>query len=92
VPVLLGLGFTALSPGPVMLALVQEHLPQHRAVANGLYMSMGFLIQSVTILAIGAVGDAFGLRTAFLWSALASLLAVLPVLWLPRLAEIPGES
>jgi len=84
VPVLLGLGFTALSPAPVMLALVQEHLPEHRAVANGLYISMGFLIRSVIILVIGAIGDAFGLRTAFLWSALASLLAALPVLWLPK--------
>lgn len=91
VPVLLGLGFTALSPAPVMLAIVQEHLPEHRAVANGLYISMGFLIRSVTILAIGAIGDAFSLRTAFLWSAFASLLAVLPVLWLPKLAKTSGE-
>jgi FSR family fosmidomycin resistance protein-like MFS transporter len=92
VPVLLGLGFAALSTAPIMLAMVQEHLPDHRAVANGLYISMGFLVRSFAILVVGIVGDNFGLRSAFLWSAVGSLLAVLPVLWLPNLKEQPSGS
>ena len=42
VPILLLLGFTALSGTPVMMAMVQEQLPHHRAMANGLFMSMTF--------------------------------------------------
>jgi FSR family fosmidomycin resistance protein-like MFS transporter len=88
VPILLGLGFTALSATPVMLAIVQDHLPDNRAVGNGLFMSISFLMQLLAVLSVGAIGDHFGLRTAFTWSAILALLAVPPILVLPGL---PGK-
>jgi FSR family fosmidomycin resistance protein-like MFS transporter len=86
-PVLILLGFTALAPQPVILAIVQDHLPQHRALANGLYMAMGFLIRIFTTIAIGFLGDQVGLRTAFFWSGLIALTAIVGVMLLPNMSE-----
>jgi FSR family fosmidomycin resistance protein-like MFS transporter len=85
--VLLVLGFSSLSTTPVLLATVQEHLPQNRAVGNGLFMSINFLMQLVSILGVGLLGDLFSLRAAFFWSAILSLLAIPPILALPAVQE-----
>lgn len=82
--VLLLLGFANLSSSPVLLAAVQEHLPNNRAMGNGLYMAINFMSQLLAILAVGQLGDHFGLRAAFLWSAVISLLAIPPILVLPK--------
>jgi FSR family fosmidomycin resistance protein-like MFS transporter len=84
IPVLVLLGFFSLSPQPVLLAMVQDHLPNHRAAANGLYMSISFLLRSLVLVLVGMVGDAWGLRTTFTISAGISVLSVLPVLLLPE--------
>ena len=84
VPALLILGFTALSTMPVLLALVQEHFPNNRSVANGMFMLINFLMQMLATLSIGSFGDRFGLNPAFFWSAIASLLALPPILFLPK--------
>lgn len=91
VPVLLGLGFTTISTQPVLLAVVQEHLPNHRATANGLFMAMSFSLRLVAVLIIGAVGDRLGLRPAFLGCAFATLLALPAVFWLPGGTGEEGE-
>ncbi len=83
IPMLLALGFTALSATPVMLALVQDHLPDNRAVGNGIFMSINFLMQLLAILSVGILGDNFGLHTAFSWSAILALLAIPPIFMLP---------
>ncbi len=83
IALLLALGFANLSTGPVLLATVQVQLPDNRAVGNGLYMSINFLALMLTTLGVGLIGDHFGLRTAFFWSALFSLLAIPPILFLP---------
>jgi FSR family fosmidomycin resistance protein-like MFS transporter len=87
VPVLAAMGITLLSTQPVMLAIVQDQLPQHRAVANGIYMLMTFVVGVGAAPVIGAVGDAFGLRVAFYGSAFAALLALPAILWLPSGAQ-----
>jgi FSR family fosmidomycin resistance protein-like MFS transporter len=87
VPILLVLGFTALSMSPVMMAVVQEQLPNHRAVGNGLYMSLNFLLRPIAILAIGFIGEKYGLKTAYLWSAIIALLAIPAILGLPTLPK-----
>lgn len=84
VPILLALGFTSLSATPVMLAMVQEQMPHNRATANGVFLAMTFLIRPVVAALIGLVGDNFGLRPAFFWSALLALLAIPPIFWLPQ--------
>lgn len=78
-PVLILLGFTALSAQPVLMALVQDYFPNHRSVANGFYLSTAFLFRSLAAILIGYLGDRFGLRSTFLWMALLSLFAI-PIL------------
>jgi FSR family fosmidomycin resistance protein-like MFS transporter len=84
VPVLLALGFTSLSATPVMLAMVQEHLPRNRAMASGLFISIGFLLRSLIAFMIGVLGDNFGLHSAFLWAAVISLGAIPMIFLLPQ--------
>jgi FSR family fosmidomycin resistance protein-like MFS transporter len=83
-PLLLAMGLTALSVTPVIMALVQESFPENRALANGVYMALSFLIRSGVVVIVGAMGDRWGMRTSFLASALITLLG-LPFLWfLPK--------
>jgi FSR family fosmidomycin resistance protein-like MFS transporter len=76
IPLLLALGLTALSVIPVLMALVQESFPENRALANGVYMALSFLIRSGAVLVVGAIGDAWGMRLAFTVSAVAPLLGL----------------
>jgi len=82
-PLLLALGFTALSVTPVMMALAQESLPENRALANGAYMALSFVLRSGVVVVLGALGDLFGLRLAFGASAGIALLGLPLVLALP---------
>jgi len=84
VPALMILGFLAYSIGPVMLASVQEHFPTHRAVTNGLYMAINFLLQPVATVIIGMMGDRWGLHSTFLWGGIIALLAVPSIMALPE--------
>ena len=83
-PVLFLYGFVSIAPGPVFLALVQDHFPGNRAVSNGLYISMNFLLRSLAMLLVGVAGDAFGLQAAFLGSAFLSLLGLVGIVMLPN--------
>lgn len=80
VPLLIALGLTAISPTPVFLALVQEEFTEQRALANGTFLALNFLIRALGIWGIGQIADSSGLERAFLWSALVAPLA-LPALW-----------
>jgi FSR family fosmidomycin resistance protein-like MFS transporter len=82
-PVLLVLGFTSLSAVPVLMALVQESFPDNRALANGVYMAVSFVIQSGAVVIMGVIGDLFGLRLAYTASAVILLAGVPLVLLLP---------
>lgn len=84
VPLLLLIGFTTLSITPVLLALVQEQMPDHRATANGLFMAISFLSRPATSVLIGLIGDSFGLRSAFMLSVFTPLLAIPAIFWLPE--------
>jgi FSR family fosmidomycin resistance protein-like MFS transporter len=83
VPVLLLLGLFMLSTQPVLLAVVQEQFPEHRALANGLFMLVTFAAQSLTILFVGWFSDRFGLRNAYFVSAMLSLAALPIIFFLP---------
>ena len=83
-PLLLVMGFTALSVTPVVMALVQESFPKNRALANGVYMSLSFVLSSAVVVVLGAMGDLFGLRLTFAASAVITLLGLLFILLLPR--------
>jgi len=88
--VLLLLGFASLSPQPVLLALVQDEMPENRAFANGVYLMMSFLTRSIVLVLVGAAGDLWGLRAVFYASGLLALLAVPAILALPKPAEVPA--
>ena len=90
IPILLLIGFTSLSIGPVFLALIQDHFPEHRAAANGAYMLISFLSRFPATILVGMVGDQFGLENAFLWSALLAFLMAPSVFLLP--SESKGKT
>ncbi len=78
------LGFSSLSTGPILLAIVQEHFPQVRGIANGFYMGSAFLIQSIGAVIIGFMGDHLGLNPTFFWCGILSLFSIPLVFTLPR--------
>jgi FSR family fosmidomycin resistance protein-like MFS transporter len=84
-PILLMIGFTALSVTPVVMAMVQENVPENRALANGVYMALSFSLRSGVVVVLGALGDLFGLRLAFTTSA------IIPLLGLPLILLLPGK-
>ena len=87
IPILIVLGFISLASQPVLLALVQDHLPQYRSAANGVYMAWTFITQSSASFLTGLLGDQIGLRSTFFWMALFSLFAVLGVILLPKQSQ-----
>lgn len=80
-PLLLLLGFTSLSLTPVTLAVVQENYPGNRALANGMYMLINFVINGLAAVLVGALADGFGLVWVYYLSA-ALLLAGLPFVFM----------
>ena len=80
-PILILIGFLNLTMQPIMLALVQDYYPNQRSTANGIYMALSFIAFSTTSIAVGALGDWLGLRTAFFWIGVTSIFA-LPMLFL----------
>jgi FSR family fosmidomycin resistance protein-like MFS transporter len=79
--VVICLGLLVISTTPVMMALVQESFPENRALANGTYMSMSFLIRSGVVILLGALSDHFGLRQMYAASAVI-MMAAIPLLFL----------
>ncbi len=86
VAMLLLVGFTSLCVPTVLTAFVQESFPEHRALANGVYGSMNFIIYALAVALSGALGDWLGLRSAFLMGAAATVAA------LPLLLLLPGRE
>ena len=92
VPLLIGLGFTALSVSPVFLALVQDQLPENRATANGVFMFYAFGVRAINVIMVGALGDALGLQNAFIAAALISLLCLPVIVALPATPRSAHED
>ena len=80
------LGLTSLSAQPVLLALVQDHAPDNRALANGIFLMLSFLVRSIVLVILGSAGDTWGLRTAFYLSGVIALVAVPAIFVLPKSA------
>ena len=83
VPALVGLGLSAISTTPVVLAIVQDQFPDNRATANGIFMFLNFLARSIGVVVVGLMADRFGLTVAFAVSGLLALLSVPAIFWLP---------
>ena len=91
VPALIGLGLTAISTTPVMLAMVQDQFPDNRATANGIFMFLNFLARSIGVVVVGLLADRFGLTVAFTVSGLLALFSVPAIFWLPQQKASSGE-
>jgi MFS transporter, FSR family, fosmidomycin resistance protein len=78
------LGLTVLSSGPVMMALMVENAGENQAAANGIYWALNFAIRALTLLLVGIVADAFGLRTAFFMCAGVALVGAPFVFFVPQ--------
>lgn len=85
-PLLLALGFSAISPQPVILALVQDQFPENRALANGTYLAIAFLLQAAGIWVVGFLADKAGLTSAFVASGFAALVSI------PAIFRLPGRT
>jgi FSR family fosmidomycin resistance protein-like MFS transporter len=81
-----GMGLFGLSVAPVLMALVQESFPSNRALANGVYMALGFGIRSLVLVLLGIAADLITLRTTI------HLSAWLMLLGLPLVATLPGRG
>jgi FSR family fosmidomycin resistance protein-like MFS transporter len=81
--VLAALGFVALSTTPVLLAVTIQNAEANRAAANGTYMMVSFAARALIVLAVGMMGDAIGLRAAYVWCAALAMLGLPFVLMLP---------
>jgi len=84
------LGFAVISTTPFIMALVQESYPDNRALANGVYMGMSFLIRSVVVILLGGIGDLYGLRQGFIFSGILMLLGTPIILLLPQARNGPN--
>ena len=80
-PILVALGFTALSMMPVLMAMMQEQFPENRALANGIFLGFSFIIQAIATVMLGMLADRFGLRPAYVFAAIIPLVG-LPLVWL----------
>jgi len=75
-PLLVLLGLSAVSATPVILASVQDAFPDNRALANGTFMAMNFMVRAAGIYIIGLIADGAGLERAFLVAALVAFLGI----------------
>jgi FSR family fosmidomycin resistance protein-like MFS transporter len=82
-PLLLLLGFSALSVTPVVMAVMQERFPENRALATGIYMTLSFLIRSLAVVILGGIGDIVSTETSFTVSAFVVIVGLPFVLMLP---------
>jgi FSR family fosmidomycin resistance protein-like MFS transporter len=83
VPFLALTGALVFSGTPVILALVQELLPEARSTASGLYFSLNYIATGLAAVLFGVLADLLGIERAFGWLALAPLLTLPFALSLP---------
>ena len=87
VPLLISLGLTAISPQPVLLAIVQDEFTDNRALANGSYLALNFTVRAMGIWIIGMLADQIGLENAFLIGSLIMFTGIPAVIVLGKKAE-----
>jgi len=78
------LGFITISVTPVIMAMVQENYPENRALANGIYMFLSFVLRSGVIVAVGVLGDMFGLLKSYIIGSFIMLGCIPFIFLLPR--------
>lgn len=82
--ILLFLGMISISTTPVFMAMVQENFPENRALANGMYMGLSFVLRSIVVLIVGFMGDYLGLKQSFMICSGLMLLSLPIISFLPK--------
>jgi len=59
------LGFASFSSAPVILALIQKRDFDYPSIANGIYMTISFMLSSSMILLAGSLSDIIGIESTF---------------------------
>jgi len=72
-------GLICFSNTPVILALIQEAGFKYPSIANGIYMMLNFALSGGLILIFGKFADFVGLKKAIFFSAVISILCLIPV-------------
>ncbi len=84
IPMLVITGVFLFFTGPVLLAIIHELDTNHKAFVNGIYITIGFIVNSLMVFLMGRFADVFGLQLIFKASAFVGILAVPVVLMLKR--------
>jgi MFS transporter, FSR family, fosmidomycin resistance protein len=69
-------GFTAFSSSPVVLALIQKTEFQYKSIANGLFMTINFMLSSIMIMFAGKISDIISIEVMFQYFAIASFIGI----------------
>jgi FSR family fosmidomycin resistance protein-like MFS transporter len=72
---------------PVIMAIAQESYPENRALANGAYMALSFVIRSIVLVTFGAVSDRIGLHSSYILSAALLLAGLIFLPLFPKRVE-----
>ena len=83
-PILVLVGFFLLAPTPVFLSMVNSIESKHVTFLNGMYMTSNFLTSALATLLAGYAFDNFGYIPSFKMAAIAALIAIPIVLYLPK--------
>jgi FSR family fosmidomycin resistance protein-like MFS transporter len=84
IPLLILSGLFGLSLFPVMMSTIMKFFPEDRSFANGIFMSLNFIIQSLGALGAGRIADLRGMPFAFTIAALAMPLGLFALLLMPK--------
>jgi FSR family fosmidomycin resistance protein-like MFS transporter len=84
IPALILSGLFGLSSQPIILAIVQDQLPTHRSIGNGLFMAINFICLSLAAVGIGILADHWGLRQSFLWTVISGFIVTPLIFLLPK--------
>lgn len=90
IPLLILLGFFAISIVPVIMAIVMENYPKNRSFANGIYMAVSFILSALAVLLVGFLSDLVDLRFTFMVSAGLLPLGLPFIFMLPKSPTPPG--
>ena len=78
------IGIATMMMMPVGLATVQNHFPENRSLANGIYLASNFSVNAIAGVIVGTLYDKFGGQRAFMISAIIALLGIPFVFFLPK--------
>lgn len=86
------LGIFSFSSTPVILSMVQRHGFRYPSIANGIYMTLSFMVSSLVILIAGKMSDLFTLETMFRVCSYISFVGLPFVFLMPRDKEKLAEK